>query len=644
MAGKPLAVRTIKLRECAVFQEGYVNPSQTVAEYFGDEVKWLRAVDLNDSFVWETSRRLSRLGYESAGKASLLFKPDTLAISKSGTIGRLGILKDYMCGNRAVINISVDLSCYDCRFIFYSLLWRRAAIEELATGSVQRNLYCSVLGELEIEVPPLAEQKAIAEILGALDDKIELNRRMNATLEGMARALFQSWFVDFDPVRAKLDGRQPVGLDAATAALFPGRFQESELGRIPRGWSVGSILTQAELLSGGTPKTSEAAYWDGGVPWASAKDVSQCGDTFLVTTERTITQRGLQESSTKMIPAFATVIVARGATTGRLTMFAQSMAMNQTCYGLQSRLGAPLALYCHAREFSDKLVHGAHGSVFDTITTRTFETTQILLPPPEIQEAFDAKVHSLFDRIRVNLRQSRTLAKIVDGPCRRPALPERLMLPIDEQFRRSPQQDQVVRALVKRYAKVAGWYESALRQLATDASEARLCGAAHLIRLMLNEMPRFFELPQLMSLPAVAVRLAGLDQPWEAACASPCRTQDGWSGEIDPAVGHFLVEFAEFHTANRAQPSKRKIAGDALRLSDPTQVVITGDLVEQMAVRWIELHKYFGAIAHGSESRADRFPENLAEVEGIVLLMLRDKPSESLATIDAIFAEEQAGA
>ena len=87
-------------------------------------------------------------------------------------------------------------------------------------------------------VPPLAEQKAIAAVLGALDDKIELNRRMNATLEAMARALFQSWFVDFDPVRAKLDGRQPPGLDPATAALFPNEFEDSELGHIPKGWSV----------------------------------------------------------------------------------------------------------------------------------------------------------------------------------------------------------------------------------------------------------------------------------------------------------------------------------------------------------------------------------------------------------------------
>ena len=108
-------------------------------------------------------------------------------------------------------------------------------------GAVFDSLRCADIPNFEIPLPPLAEQKAIAAVLGALDDKIELNRRMNATLEAMARALFQSWFVDFDPVRAKLDGRQPPAFDRATADLFPNGFEDSELGHIPKGWTVGSV-------------------------------------------------------------------------------------------------------------------------------------------------------------------------------------------------------------------------------------------------------------------------------------------------------------------------------------------------------------------------------------------------------------------
>jgi type I restriction enzyme, S subunit len=264
-----------------------------------------------------------------------------------------------------------------------------------------------VIRQLPLTLPPLAEQKAIAAVLGALDDKIELNRRMNATLEAMARGLFQSWFVDFDPVRAKLDGRPP-------AALFPDSFQDSTLGHIPKGWETGSILRQADLLSGGTPKTDVTAYWNGDVPWASAKDVSQCGEAFLVSTERTITKQGVEESSTKIIPANATVVVARGATTGRLTMFGHAMAMNQTCYGLRSKVGAPFALYCNARHFIERLVQSGHGSIFDTITTSTFEATDVLLAPKEVLLAFDKQVTPLFQQVHANLYQSRTLATLRD--------------------------------------------------------------------------------------------------------------------------------------------------------------------------------------------------------------------------------------
>ncbi len=287
-------------------------------------------------------------------------------------------------------------------------------IHAITTGTAVPHISGTQIKDFAFALPPLAEQKAIAAVLGALDDKIELNRRMNATLEAMARALFQSWFVDFDPVRAKLDGRPPDALDPATAALFPDSFQDSPLGHIPKGWETGSILRQADLLSGGTPKTDVPAYWNGDVPWASAKDVSQCGEAFLVSTERTITKQGVDESSTKIIPANATVVVARGATTGRLTMFGHAMAMNQTCYGLRSKVGAPFALHCNVRYFIERLVQGGHGSIFDTITTSTFEATDVLLAPKELLIAFDKQVTPLFQQVHANLHQSRTLATLRD--------------------------------------------------------------------------------------------------------------------------------------------------------------------------------------------------------------------------------------
>ncbi|KDB44641.1 restriction endonuclease subunit S, partial [Glaesserella parasuis] len=195
--------KTIKLSECVFFQEGYVNPSKLESSYFGGAIKWLRATDLNDGFVYETSQTLTEKGFNSAGKSALLFEPNTIAISKSGTIGRLGILKDYMCGNRAVINIKTNLEKADSRFIFYVLRNNRSRIIELADGSVQKNLYTSALGKLEFKLPELEEQYNISSILSSMDDKIQLNTQINQTLEQIAQTIFKSWFIDFDPVHAK---------------------------------------------------------------------------------------------------------------------------------------------------------------------------------------------------------------------------------------------------------------------------------------------------------------------------------------------------------------------------------------------------------------------------------------------------------
>ncbi len=269
------------------------------------------------------------------------------------------------------------------------------------------------ISELEIALPPLRTQVQIAGFLDAISHKIKLNRKMNETLEAIAKALFKSWFVDFDPVRAKSEGRD-TGLPSHIADLFPDSFEDSDLGEIPRGWTVGSLLEQAQLLSGGTPRTDRPEYWHGSIPWASAKDVSQCGSCYLISTERAITKLGLENSATQIIPAFSTVVVARGATTGRLTLFGTDIAMNQTCYALRSTLECNFALYCKARQVMDNLVQTAHGSVFDTITTSTFQASRVVLAPQDVIHRFEHMSEPLFRQILTKEHESKSLATLRD--------------------------------------------------------------------------------------------------------------------------------------------------------------------------------------------------------------------------------------
>lgn len=152
MATASPCLKEYTLSNLCDFQEGYVNPLQTHPEYFDGEVKWLRAVDINESFIIETSRTLTKAGFESAKKSALLFEPNTIAISKSGTIGRLGIIADYMCGNRAVINIAPH-DTNMLAFIYCFLKSKQREFPDMAVGSVQKNLYVSLLEPLSVSIP-----------------------------------------------------------------------------------------------------------------------------------------------------------------------------------------------------------------------------------------------------------------------------------------------------------------------------------------------------------------------------------------------------------------------------------------------------------------------------------------------------------
>jgi len=180
-----------------------------------------------------------------------LAKGPGVVVGRSGaSFGQIHFCEtDYWPHNTALY--VTDFHGNDQRFAFYFL--KALDFNRYNSGSAQPSLNRNYIYPIEVRVPPPNEQRAIAHILGTLDDKIELNRRMNETLEAMARALFKSWFVDFDPVRAKLalsgaegaEGRDP-GLPKAIADLFPDRFEDSELGEIPEGWEVGSLGDVAE--------------------------------------------------------------------------------------------------------------------------------------------------------------------------------------------------------------------------------------------------------------------------------------------------------------------------------------------------------------------------------------------------------------
>lgn len=266
---------------------------------------------------------------------------------------------------------------------------------------------------MKVAVPSLRDQDKVIAVLGSLDDRITLLRETNATLEAIAQALFKSWFVDFDPVRAKMEGRVPEGMDEGTAALFPDAFEESELGIVPREWRVQSFRETIRIISGGTPKTTKADFWGGDIPWFSVVDAPANSDVFVVDTEKHITEAGLNGSSTKLLPVGTTIISARG-TVGRLALTGNPMAMNQSCYALRGIAGDNYFTYFSTKRLVEQLKQRAHGSVFDTITQESFAGVLVSCPGEPVIAAFEDLVEALMLRIRENLIQTQTLATLRD--------------------------------------------------------------------------------------------------------------------------------------------------------------------------------------------------------------------------------------
>jgi type I restriction enzyme, S subunit len=285
-------------------------------------------------------------------------------------------------------------------------------MESYNAGGSRRALTKAHIESFVIPLPPIEEQRAIARILSSLDDKIELNRHMNETLEAIARAIFKSWFVDFDPVRAKVEGREPAGMDAETAALFPDSFEETELGMVPMGWGVGSFDETIELIGGGTPKTSVPEYWNGDIPWFSIVDAPENSDVFVIDTDKKITRIGLDESSTRLLPKSTTIITARG-TVGKCALVGNPMAMNQSCYGVRAMdLRGDYFIYFAIRNLVSELQRSTHGSVFDTITSETFKTVQVVIVPIQLTRIFDEKIWSFMGQILSNLQESETIVTL----------------------------------------------------------------------------------------------------------------------------------------------------------------------------------------------------------------------------------------
>ncbi|HPO87473.1 MAG TPA: restriction endonuclease subunit S [Candidatus Hydrogenedentes bacterium] len=340
-------------------------------------------------------------------------RPGDVVLTSKGTVGRFAFVRE---GTRQFVYSpqlsywrSLDFNTIDPYFLFYWI--QGEEFQEQADGvKSQTDMadYVSLTDQrrMKITLPPLPEQRAIARILGALDDKIELNRRMNHTLEEMARALFKSWFVDFDPVTAKAEGRVPFGMNAETASQFPAEFEDTEEGSIPKGWKVGTVGEAFDLTMGQSPPGETYNEIGDGIAFYQ-------GRTDFGT--RYPTPRVYCTAPTRFANPGDTLVSVR-APVGDVNIANEKCSIGRGLASIRHKSGSRSFTYYSMLFLKEEFdVFEGEGTLFGSISGEGFRNIKIVIPSPEIVAEFERKMRSVDQTIENNESQSKNLASIRDA-------------------------------------------------------------------------------------------------------------------------------------------------------------------------------------------------------------------------------------
>src|SRR5690554_4551845 len=353
--------------------------------------------------------------------------------------------------NQRVGRLQIKAHCEYSKDFFYYLTSSPAGYQHFvgaAYGSAQPNISGALIERLQVpDISPASANQA-ASFLRQIDDKIHLNHQINQTLEQMAHAIFKSWFVDFEPVKAKIAALEAGGSEEdtllaamqaisgkgeaeltrlqteqpeqyaklrTTAELFPSAMQDSELGEIPEGWNVSQIGDEVTVVGGGTPSTKNPIFWEGGrISWTSPKDLSNLADKVLVETERKITEAGLAKISSGLLP-INTVLMSSRAPVGYLAMAKIPVAVNQGYIAMKcEKVLSPEFVIQWCEAHMDEIKSRASGTTFAEISKKNFKIIPVVVPPESLMSAYTRQVLPLYEAIEINVRESDNLAQLRD--------------------------------------------------------------------------------------------------------------------------------------------------------------------------------------------------------------------------------------
>ena len=351
-------------------------------------VKIADATGISSRYINSTSEYIIK---EGVSKSRIVY-PGDLIVSNSATPGLPKFMAIEACVHDGWLIIR-DFDGIDKVFLYYVFINIRRRLSNQANGSVFMNLKTDIVKDFVIKLPTLDDQRRIASILSSLDQKIELNNKINADLEEMAQAIFKNWFVDFEPFK-------------------DGKFVDSELGMIPEGWKVGTLGDFCKCLLGGTPSRSKEEYWNGDVNWINSGEINKF--RILEASEK-ITELGLSKSATKLLPKKTTVLAITGATLGQVSLLEIDTCANQSVIGVLENAEVPYEyIYPFIKDRIEMLIQHQTGGAQQHINKDNVESLIFLLPAKNVLENYISLVGPMYKRIESQCFENLYLSTLRD--------------------------------------------------------------------------------------------------------------------------------------------------------------------------------------------------------------------------------------
>lgn len=357
-------------------------PDTSNKEYWGGNIPWLTPKDLtgyNKIFISSGERFITEEGLDNS--STKLLPQGTVLLSSRAPIGYVAIASNPICTNQGFKSIICNKDIVDNLYMYYWIKNNTELLQSLGTGTTFAEISGSVVKSIAISLPPLPEQIRIASILSSLDDKIDLLHRENKTLEAMAETLFRQWFIE----EAKED------------------------------WKEGKLGDIISVKGGTTPSTKEPHFWNGDIAWTSPRDVTTLNGLYLFETEKKITQKGLEQISSGLLPA-GTLLMSSRAPVGVLAFSEIPIAINQGYIAILDDKGYEKEfIYLWLKANMDTIHSYSNGSTFMEISKSAFKSIDILIPTKEEVNDFVDRVKPIFEKIKANVLQIQTLIQQRDS-------------------------------------------------------------------------------------------------------------------------------------------------------------------------------------------------------------------------------------